>query len=248
MQRRQWLWAALVASAVLVLAASNVQAQSTVMKDPTAGTPAVKSIEFISFAPEGVLLIGDGKGRQIVAVDTGDTTPVKWTKTEVPNIKDALAGRLGATAKDIEILKVAVNPASHTAYFAVRHLGTKQDLVLTVDGTGKVKEFGLENVKHIAVPLPADQNVTSVTGVTWAGDRILVTALAKETFANKCFSIIGSSGWRRTVRLLHHGDLPRRSWQMGNCCSDPHHDALRRKRQTLPGRCISVHAHRQVQS
>ena len=190
MNRVQWLGTALVASAVLACASGTAQAQSTVMKDATAGTPAVKSIEFISFAPEGVLLIGDGKGKQIVAVETGDTTPVKWTKTEIPNIKEALAGRLGVTAKDIEIIKVAINPTSQTAYFAVRHLGVKQDLVLTVDGAGKVSEFGLTNVKHIAVPLPADQNVTSVTGVTWAGDRILITALAKDTFVNKCFSIM----------------------------------------------------------
>ena len=46
----------------------------------------------------------------------------------------------------------------------------------------------------MAVPLPADTNVTKVTGVSWAGDRVLVTALSKDTFANKCFSIMAPLG------------------------------------------------------
>jgi hypothetical protein len=185
---------AVAVAAALVLAGSTAQAQTKVLKDPSTGTPAIKSIEAINFGPDGLLLIGDGQGQQIVAVDTGDTTPVKWTKTEIANIKDELAGRLGGTGKDVEIKKIAVNPASQTAYFAVRLLTAKKDLVLTLDGNGKVKEFSLENVKFVAVPLPADTNVTSVTGITWAGDRVLVTALSKDNFANKCFSIMAPLG------------------------------------------------------
>ena len=37
---------------------------------------------------------------------------MKWSKTEIKNIKEELAGRLGTTAKGIEISKLAVNPAS----------------------------------------------------------------------------------------------------------------------------------------
>jgi hypothetical protein len=187
---RHWLCAILA----LALGSAAAQAQSTPLKNPEQGTPALQSIEAINFAPDGVLLIGDGKGKQIVAVETGDTTKLPWTKTEVADITGVLAGRLGATAKDIEILKVAVNPASQTAYFAVRMLAMKKDIVLTLDGNGKVKEVSLENVKFVAVPLPADTNVTKVTGVSWAGDRVLATALSKDTFANKCFSILAPLG------------------------------------------------------
>jgi hypothetical protein len=190
MQSRQWLLTVLGAGAVLTLATLNAQAQTAPLKDAATGDPQVKSIEAINFGPGGLLLIGDSKGKQIVAVDTGDTTAVKWTRSEVANLRDELAGRLGAPAKDIEIKKMAINPASQTAYFAVRLLPTKKDLIMTVDGNGKVKEFALDRVKFVAVPLPADQNLTSVNGVTWAGDRILVTALASETFANKCYSIM----------------------------------------------------------
>jgi hypothetical protein len=190
MQSRQRLWAILGVIAALALATPNAQAQTSPLRNPANGDPKVQSIEAINFGPNGLLLIGDGKGRQIVAVETGDHTPARWTRNDIAGIKDELAGRLGAQGKDLEIKKIAVNPASHTVYFAVRLLTTKKDLVMTLDGNGKMKEFALDNVKFVAVPLPADQNVNSVTGITWAGDRVLVTALAKETFANKCFSIM----------------------------------------------------------
>jgi len=192
MQHRKWLCLALGLSACLALNTLSANAEPPVMKDAVTGDAKLKSIEVLSFAPDGVLLLGDGKGKQVVAVQTGDTTPTKWTKNEIADVKAVLAGRLGAMAKDIEIKRVAINPQSQTAYIAVRLLSAKppKDLVMTIDGNGKVKEFSLENVKFTATQLPADQKVTSVTGVTWARDRVLVTALANETFANKCFSIM----------------------------------------------------------
>jgi hypothetical protein len=191
MQSRSWLSAVLAVTALLTLAAT-VQAQTNPLKNPEQGTPAVKSIECLSFGPDGLLLIGDGKAHQVIAVETGDTKKTAWAKTEVADIANVLAGKLGAAAKDIQILKMAVNPVSQTAYFAVRV--NKKDVILTVDGAGKVGEFALENVKFATVALPEDAGVTSVTGVSWAGDRILVTALSKDTFANKCFSILTPLG------------------------------------------------------
>jgi hypothetical protein len=191
MHCRRWL-SPIVACALLALATTAAQAQT--LKNPEQGKPDLKSIEVLSFSPDGVLLIGDGKGKQLVAVETGDNTKVAWAKTEFADITTMLAERLGAGAKDIQILKFAVNPASQKAYFAVRMLALKKDLVLTLDGNSKVQELPLDNVKFVTVPLPADANVTSVTGVCWANDRVLVTALSKDTFANKCFSIMAPLG------------------------------------------------------
>src|SRR5207244_4355070 len=131
---------------------------------------------------KGMLLIGDGRGSQIVAVDTGDTTIKPWTKNEVKQIKDELANRVGTTGKGIHITKMAVNPASQKAYFAVRIMEGKKDLILTMDGSGKVSELDLENVKHARIPLPTESKVTMITDITWAGDRILVAAQASDTF------------------------------------------------------------------
>src|SRR5436305_10984947 len=78
------------------------------------GNRKIDTIEAIAFGPNGLLLIGGGA--RVVAVDTGDTQPASWTKTEVLNIDRALAGKLGLDPKDVEIRKLAVNPASHKAY------------------------------------------------------------------------------------------------------------------------------------
>src|SRR5205823_5843375 len=100
----------------------------------------------ISFGPDGLLLIGDGPGAQVVAVQTGDLKPVQWGKLDGSDIKAQIGGLLGTDAKGIEIIKLAVNPASQRAYLAVRKLSGKQYVLLTVDGQGKIQEFPLDNV------------------------------------------------------------------------------------------------------
>jgi hypothetical protein len=204
--------AAILTILALGLGTATASAQTAVLKDATTGTPTLKSIEAIGFTPSGVLLIGDGKGKQVVAVDTRDTVSVKWTGTAMKDIKDTLAGKLGATGKDIEIVKVAVNPMSNTAYLAVRGLTMKKDLILTVDGSGKVGEFKLDAVPFVAIPVPSDVKVTKITDIAWAGDRVLVAAQASDMFASKIFSIMaplakdGSCKVFSTETYSHPGD------------------------------------------
>lgn len=188
MVRRNNLLAA--AAVCLGLLALSLPARAQTLKTPQTGDPQIKSIEAISFGPQGLLLIGDGKGRQVVAIDTEDINPKKLSKTEITGIADELAGRIGTTGKGIEIIKLAVNPASHTAYFAIRKMDDKKDLILTLDGDGKIREFSLEKVKHVAVPLPTDVKVVKITDISWAGDRVLVAVQASDTFASKFLSVM----------------------------------------------------------
>src|SRR5262249_24349948 len=147
---------------------------ASVFKSTTTGTPKITAIDVIGFGPEGVLLIGDGRGSQLVAVETGDTTTKPWTAGPIEKVDEKLAGRLGAPAKGIEIQHLAVNPASGKAYVLIRKQDDKKTLILTVDGDGKIAEFPLENVKYAAVPLPKGEKapVNKVTDVAWAGDRV----------------------------------------------------------------------------
>jgi len=155
------------------------------------GNPKLQSIESVNFGPDGLLIIGDGKGAQVVAVQTGDTKPIEWGKIEGGDIKDHIGARLGTTGKGIEIKRLIVNPASRRAYVAVRKLDGKQDLIVTLDGQGKVQEFSLDNVKYNVYPLPTDPTVKTVviTDITYADGRILLAAQAKEKFNSKIYSI-----------------------------------------------------------
>ncbi|MEI7686230.1 MAG: hypothetical protein WCL32_14495, partial [Planctomycetota bacterium] len=158
--------------------------------EPIVGNPKLQSIESISFAPDGVLLIGDGRGAQVVAVHTGDVKPGGAAKILIADLTKQIGARLGTDAKGVEIIKLAVNPASERVYLAVRKLSNKQDLILKVDGD-KLEELPLENVKHQRFALPADDKapVVKITDVTFADGRILLAVQAKEQFASKIYSI-----------------------------------------------------------
>jgi hypothetical protein len=187
---------ALLARAALLplalLAFVSVASGAEVIRNAAAGSPKLKSIDAIRFAPDGILLIGDGPGAQLIAIDTGDVKAKPWKDdTKLAKFDEKLAAKIGTPAKGIEIRGMAVNPASHTAYFLVRKLDDKKTLLLTLDGSGEVGEFSLENVKHVVIPLPKGESapVSRITDIAWMGDRVLVGAVASEEFASKVCSI-----------------------------------------------------------
>ncbi len=174
----------------LLAFAAPALGQTSVIKRAAQGNPGIKSIQAIAFAPGGVLLIGDAQGSQIVAIETGDTTPKRWTIPAIAKLDEKLAGRLGTTAKGIEITKMAVNPVSLTPYFAVKNLGDKKSLILTVDAAGKVSEFSLDNVKYARVKLDTGADkVSLITDLAWADDRVLAAIQAGKTFASRIISV-----------------------------------------------------------
>src|SRR5688572_10765124 len=118
---------------LLVLLPAAAFADSAIRNAET-GTPKITAIDVIRFAPDGTLLIGDGKGAQLVAVETGDAKATKWETGRVDKIDEKLAGKLGTTAKGIVILHLAVNPKSQIAFFAVRKQDDKKTLLLTLNG------------------------------------------------------------------------------------------------------------------
>ncbi len=153
------------------------------------GNPKLQSIEVIRFGPDGMLIVGDSKGAAVVTIDTGDLAESKWTTTEVAGIDGLLAGKVGLMAADLQIQKVSVNPASKKVYVAVRSMKAKQDAILTIDGSGKVSEFALDNVKYNRYPLTTDKAVVKITDVVYAGGKIIVAAQASDTFASRVFTI-----------------------------------------------------------
>ncbi|HTU91979.1 MAG TPA: hypothetical protein VMF69_17990 [Gemmataceae bacterium] len=169
------------AACLLLLGLSNfVQADQ--------GNPKIKAIEAIAFGPKGLLLIGGGD--RVVAVETGDTSPSTWSVTEVANIDGLLAGKLGLDAKDIEVRKLAVNPASHKAYVALQSLKSKDNVILTIDGAGQIAEFPLDNVKYTSYALAMpNASITKVTDIAWADGKIVASTQATDKFRSRVFTI-----------------------------------------------------------
>lgn len=174
----------------LLVGTIPARGESPFLKKTISGTPQLKSIEKIRFGPQGLLLIGDGRGSQVLVVETGDTAAKPTLKANIEEFDEKVAGRLGTMAKNIKIVDLAVNPASGVAYLAVLK-DNKQNAILTVDGAGTIGEFVLDNVKYARATLPAGEKspVTRITDLAWAGDRILVAGVANEEFASKISSI-----------------------------------------------------------
>ncbi len=172
------------------LLAGGAQTHAEVLAKKTSGKPDIKTINVISFAPDGVLLVGDGRGSQIFAIETGDTKNTGGLKEAITGIDAQLAGLVGAKAKGIEIIDMAVNPASGTAYLAVRKQDDKRYLIFTINSEGNIQELELEKVSYARIPLAGGASgISLITDVAWADDRIIAAGRSSETFSSKIFSI-----------------------------------------------------------
>ena len=183
------VWMAVCA---LALVAGQVLA-ADVLKNPVKGTPKLSSIDVLGFAPGGVLLIGDGRGGQVLAVVTGDTAQAGMLPAKIENIQEKLGNLLGTDAKGVELIDMAVNPSSGKAYFAVRKQSDKSNAILVLDSSGKLSLFALEGVTYGRMVLPQGDKapVSKVTDVAWAGNMLVASAQASEEFASKIFAVEG---------------------------------------------------------
>lgn len=178
-------------SALAVLVATAVRCDAgAVIQESLTGNPGLRSIQVLSFAPDGVLLVGDGAGSQIVAIETGDTTPEMPLSEAIEGFPAKLAGHLGANADGVEIIDLAVNPASNRIYIAARRQADRQSVIVTVDGQSRIRELELDNVRYARIGLSSgDVKISAVTDVAWADDRIVAAGRSNETFSSKIFNI-----------------------------------------------------------
>ena len=182
----------LVIASLFALVTPSLGAAEQVIAKANQGNPKIKAIHVISFAPNGVLLVGDGASSQIVAIETGDTKAGSGLKGDVniANVDSEIAKRIGAKADGVEIIDLAVNPASGKAYLAVRKQDDRTPLIVVVDGAGEIQLLPLDDVKHAAIRLTAgDVKISAITDVAWADDRIVAAGRSNETFASKIFSV-----------------------------------------------------------
>jgi hypothetical protein len=163
----------------------------------TSGKADLKSAGPLAFGADGILFVGDSMGAKIFAIDTEDRSPnASGAPLDVKGIDSKIAAALGTTADQIAIHSIAVNPISKTVYISVAR-GKGADgvpVVLRVDGSGKISEFQLDNVKYSSVGLPnpadrANQRMDTITEVRYVSGKILVAGLSNEEFQSNMRSI-----------------------------------------------------------
>jgi hypothetical protein len=207
--------------ALLVLPAQGADLVSSLKK----GTPDVKSVGPLAFGPEGILFVGDTQGAAIFAIDTGDRTAgSSGAALNVAGINSKIAAMLGASAQEIMINDMAVNPASGKAYLSVsRGRGPgATPVLLRVDSAGKIEELSLANVAFAKADLPnapaesaaakkgASPRSQSITDLAYVEGRVFVAGLSNEEFNSRFLAIpfpFTGSGDGASVEIYHgsHG-------------------------------------------
>ncbi|WP_461106111.1 hypothetical protein [Spirosoma koreense] len=164
------------------------------------GSPTIKSINALTFGPDGVLFIGDGKGAAVFAVDTKDAAQVdKPNPVEIKNIDQKIAALLGTEVANVSIQDMAVNPKSKSLYCAVQHSdGTP--LLLKIEGD-KITNVSLKDIPYSTLALtnaPAEDakdrrgeslRIASISDMGYADGKVLVSGLSNQEFGSTFRSI-----------------------------------------------------------
>lgn len=156
------------------------------------GTPELQSVSRLAFAPDGILLIGDTKAAQIVAVDTEDRDESSSPRElQVADLSESIAEMLSTTAESIQVTDMAVNPISSNIYIGVQ--AGDQPAIVRVRTDGSVEKFTTDKVAFSSVNLPnppADEVVgegrrrrnnreDAITDIAYVDGRVIVSGLAQ---------------------------------------------------------------------
>lgn len=164
------------------------------------GNPDIKSINALTFGPDGVLFIGDGRSATVFAVDTRDVSLVeKPNPVEIKMIDEKIAALLGTDAKNITIQDIAVNPKSKNVYCAVQHSdGTP--VLFKIEGD-KISAVSLKEIPFSTLALtnaPAEDakdrrgeslRIASISDMGFADGKLLVSGLSNQEFGSTFRSI-----------------------------------------------------------
>jgi len=177
----------LALAAVAVVLAVGV-ARADLTESLKKGTPDLKSISAMSFAGDGVLLIGDAAGTAIFAIDTADTKAAGTDAPKVEGLEGKLAQLLQTDAKQILIKDMVVNPASGNIYLGL-HRGTGPDatpVLVKIDRAGKLSDVALKDVKFSKATLTgvAKNKAEAITSLALVKDQVVVAAQSTEDFAS----------------------------------------------------------------
>lgn len=184
--RKTMSWALLL---VLGVVATSQAANKWGLKE---GAPELKSAGHLAVGPEGILFIGDAKGAQIVAIDTGDAKgePAK-AKYDIADLNAELSKATGGSK--VIVNDLVVNPATGNLFIAC----TKADgapALVKIDGTGKATEVSLTKATFQKLTLPnapEDKEVTvrgrtrnprseAITDLAYADGKVLVTGVTAD--------------------------------------------------------------------
>lgn len=176
--------AALALSSVPTLTGAE-QSGPKIAKAQT-GDPGLKGIGALAFGPGGLLLVAENQGA-IVAIDTADTLAAGKLAKPVDNITELIAKQLNVAADAVQLIDLAVNPASGRIYLAAQSKDGKSLALLTVSAKGELTALETAKLKYARVTLPG--KISRITDLAFAGGRILAAGQSNEEFSSKIYAL-----------------------------------------------------------
>ena len=156
------------------------------------GAPNIASADIITFAPDGILMVGDSRSSTVFAVDVHDTgATASPADVSLGDIDSKVAALLGATARDISIRDMAVHPRSHNVYLAVTRGrdAAARPAIVRVSARGKLDVVSLNAIPFAQVRLP---NPPSATGKV-EGDSARIWTISAMSVVNNKLYVAGMS-------------------------------------------------------
>lgn len=147
----------------------------------------LKSVGPMTFAPGGVLLVGDPKAATIYALETTDSQAGSGGKPSIADLSKAISASLGLSG-EITIGELAVNPETGNAFVSVSD--GKSIRLVKIDSENTVSEVSLDAIKSTSKQLanapedapqgrrrrnPRDQ---SITDLAFFDGKVMVTGLS----------------------------------------------------------------------
>jgi hypothetical protein len=175
---------------------SNSFGNENLKKGFTIGTPILKSIQAIAFGPGNILFIGDNTESMVYAIEINDKKSSSKINFNIENITAKIGAAMGASAKDIKILDMAVNPISKNVFFAVsrENRGTTKSALFVLNDKG-LHEFSLKNVNFSKTKInnsPKENanfwgqpsKTYTVTDLHYVNGNVIVSGLSNEEFSS----------------------------------------------------------------
>jgi hypothetical protein len=186
MHRCTRIWAVAFGLAVILAGQARAAELTDSLKK---GDPALKMAGPLAFGPEGILFIGDPASSTLVAVATGDTKGESKDAVKVEKITEKIGAMLGASASDIKVNDVKVNPTSGNLFLSVtRGKGSDaKPAIIKLDRAGKLSEFEMRDVPFASVKLGAaggKQPGLAITALAYSNGKVYLAGLCAEEFAS----------------------------------------------------------------
>ena len=115
-------------------------------EDFVMGDPEIQSVHAMAFGPESILFIGDSDAAQVVAIDLSSQAKAQNEKMAIADLEDELSKLLGTETDQLQIIDLAVDPATENVYIAVNHSSGKSLLFLVNNNT--LEPIGMDHVSH----------------------------------------------------------------------------------------------------